>query len=145
MLKRLPKIEGKEYWQFRGKLVHVLYLPIAAEAQCHSVTARGVWNRERKQWWRGGDLKGWVKREKREDYGDTWHDDRGAAPGEKERSKQEPGSWGLVVGVDTNRMKCNGVCIRKCHADKGKKGVNVIKMHWMKSLRIKNYLQKCYS
>lgn len=44
----------------------------------------------------------------------------GAATGEKEWSKREPGSWGQVVGVEINRIKCDGICIRKCHNDKGK-------------------------
>lgn len=39
---------------------------------------------------------------------------------------RELGSGG---GVETSRMKCDGVCRRKCHADKGKNGVTVIKMH----------------
>lgn len=52
-----------------SKLVYVLCLPIATEAQCHSATVRSVRNRERKTRWGGRDLKGRVKREKRKDDG----------------------------------------------------------------------------
>lgn len=69
-----------------------------------------------------------MKREKREDDGDRDMTIGGGSWGEgvEQAGARELGYRG---GVETSRMKCDGVCRRKCHADKGKNGVTVIKMH----------------